>query len=111
MAAVKEAVGEPDWKSIIKFKHLESEPKSKNPSVEQKEENTMISESQPNGDDAPESRAPTTRRVVTKSHFEHALEEILPSFSDKARAEMNRWDSANGASTPGRKKGPATARN
>jgi len=59
MAAVKEAIGEADWKSIIKFKHLESEPKSKNPSVEKKEGNTTTNESQPNGDHKSPFRART----------------------------------------------------
>jgi hypothetical protein len=104
LAAVKETIGKPDWESIRKHTHLKPEPKSETPSAEQKAESN---ESQPNGGSqiTPESKAPT--RVITKAHFMHALEEILPSFSDKAKVEMHRWHKAN-SSGPKTSRGKAT---
>jgi hypothetical protein len=95
MAAMKEAIGEPNWKSLRKYKHLDSDSEA------DESETSIGAEEASKGDesqaaDDPQA-TPETRpiRVVTKAHFSHALEKILPSFSERAQAQMYKWHKAN----------------
>src|SRR6266545_3221207 len=94
LAAVKDVIGNPDWASLRKRISADKVKDSYPTQVEDKKE----------GQKEPFPSAPSPQpatRVITKANFKQALEQVFPSYSEKAQDMLYKWHEKHSPSAKG----------